>query len=138
MANLTGKDVIFIIDNASKSPVALTAHVNQASVQAAVSMLEDSALGDTTRTYVPGLAGTTIPINGFWNSTTEAIYGPLLGVRTSITKTTQFGDATTDKYYQGEVFVENVQVSGSVDTLETFSADHRITGAVTRTSVALV
>ena len=137
MANPTGKDNVFGLDNSTGTFTVLTTHVNQASLQSAVSLLEDSAFGDTTRTYVQGLAGITFAVNGFWNSTTEAVYGPLIGVRTSVARTVQFGQSSPAKYYRGEAFVANVQVSGSVDSLETFSADHRVSGAVTRTSVAL-
>ncbi len=137
MANPTGKDITFQIDDETSTGVLtdITAHVNSASVQAVLTMIEDSALGDADRTYLPGLHGKTIPINGFWNSTTETIYGPLVDARTSRTKTAEYGDG--NGFYSGEVLVGNVQVTGTPDTVETFSADHTITGALTRTSVGL-
>lgn len=137
MANPTGKDVTFQIDDATSTGVLtdISAHVNQASIQAAMNMLEDSALGDTDRTYLAGLHGKTLPVNGFWNTTTEGIYGPLVDGRTTRTKSVEYGDG--NEFYQGEVLVNNVQVTGAVDTVETFSADHTITGALTRTSVGL-
>jgi len=137
MANPTGKDVTFQIDDQTSTGVLtdISSHVNQASIQAALTMLEDSALGDDDRTYLSGLHGKTMPVNGFWNSTTEGIYGPLVDARTSRTKSAEYGDG--NQYYQGEVLVSNVQVTGAADTVEIFSADHTITGALTRTSVGL-
>ena len=135
MANLTGKNITFQVDNEPNAITDISQHVNQASLQAIMTMIEDSALGDTDRTYLAGMHGKTIPINGYWNSTTEAIYGPLVSARTSLTKTVEYGDG--NMYYNGEALVNNVQVSGSIDTVETFSADHTITGTMNRTSVKL-
>jgi hypothetical protein len=136
MANKTYKDVTFSIDNASASLTAITGFVNQASLQRAINLLDDSALSDTNRSVLTGLAGTTISINGFVNSTTDGIYGPIIAAATSVTKTVQYG-AYTGRYYNGEVLISNVQYSGSVDNLQTFSADHTFDGAVNRTTVAL-
>ena len=124
----------FKIDNASASLVDITAYVNQASLQRAINLLDDSALSDSNRSVLTGLAGTTISINGFVNTTVDAIFGPLIATATSVTKTTQYG-AYTGRFYYGETLVSNVQYSGSVDNLETFSLDVTFDGAVTRTSV---
>lgn len=135
MANLTGKDVTFQVDNAGASITDISSHVNSVSIQSALTMIEDSALGDEDRTHLAGLHGKTIPLSGYWNSTTEAIYGPLLAARTSLTKTVEYGDG--NRYFNGESLVDNVQVTGAPDTVQTFSAGHTITGALNRTSVKL-
>jgi hypothetical protein len=136
MANKTYKDVTFKIDNASASITALTAYVNQASLQRAINLLEDTALSDANRSVLTGLAGTTISINGFVNSTTDGIFGPIIATATSVTKTVEYG-AYTGRYYNGEVLLSNIQYSGSVDNLQTFSVDMTFDGAVNRTTVAL-
>lgn len=135
MTNRTGKDVSFKIDNASGTITTISTSLNSASITGTLTTLEDTALSEGNSTFVSGIAGATKSINGFWNSTTEPIFGPLIGNRTSITKTTEYGDGSM--YYNGEVWVTNVQVSGQVNTLETFSADLTFSGAVNRTSVAL-
>ena len=134
MANKTYKDMKFGIDNASNTFADLTSYVNQESLQRSINLLEDTALSDANRSVLTGLAGTTISINGFVNTTTDAIFGPLIATATSVTKTTQYG-AYTGRFYFGEALVSNVQYSGSVDTLQTFSIDLTFDGAVTRTSV---
>jgi hypothetical protein len=136
MANKTYKDVTFSIDNASASLTALTSHVNQASLQRAINLLEDTALSDANRSVLTGLAGTTISINGFVNSTTDGIFGPIIATATSVTKTVQYG-IYTGRYYNGEVLLSNIQYSGSVDNLQTFSVDMTFDGAVNRTTAAL-
>lgn len=136
MANPTGKDITFRLDNAAGSLTALTSHLNSASLSAMQSTLEDSALGDDERTYVHGLAGATVSIGGFYNSTVEAIFGPLIGNRTSATKTFEYSPYS-GRLYNGEALISNVQLSGAPDSLETFSADMTISGAVNRTTAAL-
>lgn len=133
MAHKLWKDMTVKIDGAAGSVVTITSFVNQASIESAVDLLEDTALGDTARSYIEGLAGATVPLNGFLNSTTEGIFGPLVGVRTSITKTFSLGDGL--KYHTGEVWVGEVAISGNVNTINTFSCTLTFDGAVTRTSV---
>jgi hypothetical protein len=134
MANKTYKDVTFKLDNAAASLVDLTAYTNQASITRAINLLEDTALSDANRSVLTGLAGTTLSINGFVNTTTDGIFGPIIATATSVTKTAQYG-AYTGRFYYGEVLLSNVQYSGSVDSLQTFSVDVTFDGAVTRTSV---
>jgi hypothetical protein len=136
MPNTTYKNMTFKIDNASASLTAITSFVNQASLQRAINLLDDSSLADANRSVLTGLAGTTVSINGFVNTTTDAIFGPIIATATSVTKTVEYG-AYTGRYYNGEVLLSNVQYSGSVDNLQTFSVDVTFDGAVTRTSVAL-
>lgn len=134
MANLTYKAMKFGIDNAATTFTDLTAYVNQESLQRAINLLEDTSLADANKSVLTGLAGTTISINGFVNTTTDGIFGPLIAAATSITKTTQYG-AHAARFYYGEALVSNIQYSGSVDNLQTFSCDLTFDGAVTRTSV---
>lgn len=134
MANKTYKDMKFGIDNAAGTFADLTSYVNQESLQRAINLLEDTSLADANRSVLTGLAGTTISVNGFVNTTTDGIFGPLIATATSVTKTTQYG-AYTGRFYYGEALVSNIQYSGSVDSLQTFSADLTFDGAVTRTSV---
>lgn len=136
MANKTYKDVAFKIDNAGGTLTDISSFVNQVNLQRALNLLEDTSLADANKSVLAGLAGTTVSINGFINTTTEGIFGPLVNAATSVTKTAEFR-AYTGRYYNGEVLLSNVQISGSVDNLQTFSADAQFDGAVNRTSVAL-
>jgi hypothetical protein len=135
MANPTGKDVAIKVDSGG-SPVDLTSHLNSASLSAVQSILEDSALGDDERTYVHGLAGASFSLGGFYNSTTEAAFGPLLGNRTSISTTVEYRPYS-GRFYNGEALITNIQLSGAPDTLETFSADGSFTGAINRTTASV-
>lgn len=128
------KDFQFKIDNASAAITDISAYCNQASLQAAQEVLEQTPFGVGNRTYDPGAAGATININGWINSTTEAIFAPLQGNRTSITKTAGLNNGI--KWQNGEFWPTNVQITGNVPALQVWSADFTLTGAITRTSVA--
>lgn len=146
MANLTYKSSRFRIDQDATSTGALknvTPYLNQHNLQRALNLLEDTAMSDANKSVLSGLAGTTESINGFWNTTTEAIFGPLIAAATSVTKTFEFRTHKTNstgnvgRFYNGEVLVSNLQLSGAVDNLQTFSADMAFDGAVNRTTAAL-
>lgn len=136
MANKTFQDMALKIDNAAGSITDITGDVNSQALTAALNLLEDSGMNDSERTFLPGLAGATIDLNGFVNTTTDGIFGPLIGNRTTVTKTVEF-KAYAARFYNGEVWINNVAYSGAPDTLETWSASLTFSGAVNRTSVAL-
>ena len=136
MANTTMRDMGFKIDGASATLVDIKAYCNQADLQRTLDLIEDSAMSDVNRSYLHGLAGTTISINGMVNTTTDGIFGPLVNAATSITKTVEY-KAYANRFYNGEVLLTNIQYSGSTNSLQTFSASATFDGAVNRTSVAL-
>jgi len=134
MANLTWKSMALKIDDNTGSLTTVTNWVNSASLEGAMETLEDTSLNDEEHSYLSGLAGATIPINGWVNTTTEGIFGPLVGNRTTATKTVEFYNGV--KYYNGEVWVTEVSFSGDAGSLQTFSANCTFDGAVTRTSTS--
>ena len=136
MAHKTSIDMALKIDNAAGTLTAITGSVNSQALAAAMSVLEDSGMGDEERTYLPGLAGATIDLNGFLDTTTDGIFGPLVGNRTSKTKTVEF-QAYALRFYNGEVLPTSVGLSGSPDSLEVWSASLTFDGAVNRTTKAL-
>lgn len=135
MANLPWKGMTVKIDNASGSLTDITNWTNQASIAAVQEALEDTALVDEERSYLSGLAGATVSLNGFINSTTDGIFGPLVGNRTTATKTFQLYN--TLKYYNGETWATDVEVTGEAGQLQTWSVNLTFDGAVNRTSVTL-
>lgn len=136
MANTTYRDMGFRIDNAAASLTDIKAYLNQADLQRTLDLIEDTAMSDTNRSYLHGLAGTTFTINGMVNSTTDGIFGPLVNAATSVTKTVEY-KAYAARFYNGEVLITSVQYSGSINNLQTFSVSGTFDGAVNRTSVAL-
>jgi hypothetical protein len=136
MANKLFKDVVIKIDDAAGSLTAITAYVSSESIRGQQDTLEDTSLADEERSYLFGLAGSSFSLAGFVNSTTDGIFGPLVGNRTTATKTYQV-TAYSGSVYRGEVLITSVEYSGSAGTLETFSAEGTFDGVMTKTSVAL-
>ncbi len=134
MGNLTHRNIGFHLDNASASLVDISVYTNGQDLDRTIDLLEDTGEGLEERTYVPGIGGTKYSVNGFVNTTTDAIFGPLVSDNTSLTKTAAF-KVHSARFYKGECWVGNVKYSGSRDTLQTWSAELTFTGAMTRTSI---
>ena len=136
MANTTNRDQDFKIDNAAATLTSIKAYLNQVDLDRTIDLIEDTAMSDTNRSYLHGLGGTKVSINGMVNTTTDGIFGPLVNAATSITKTVEW-KAYTGRYYNGEVIVTSVKYSGKTNSLQTFSAEFTFDGAVNRTTAAL-
>jgi hypothetical protein len=144
MANKTYKSIrLRTAVNVTTVLTDITGYCNQANLQRAINLLDDTSLSDANRSVLTGLAGTTVSLNGFVNTTTDPLFGPLINTATSVTRTVEYriyatnSTGTAGIFYTGPVRVSNVQYSGSVDSIETFSADMTFDGAVTRTSVSI-
>ena len=138
MANKNWKDYRFKLAGNNTSALSdISAYVNQGSLSSAIDMLEDTGMGSTvtTKSKINGLSDITLDINGFVNSTTEGIFGPILK-GTSVKKRCEV-QVFTGRYYNGSVLPGSVQFSGTPATLQTFSANLNFVGTFNRTAVAL-
>jgi len=135
MANKTYADLAVKIDNASGTLTVITCQINSVDLEGTQTTLDDTTICDTTMSLLPGIAGGSLTLNGVVNSTTDGIFGPLIGNRTSITKTAQFYNGI--KYYRGEFLPTNVRFSGAKQELQVWSASLVLDDTVTRTSVGL-
>jgi len=142
MANKIYKDIRVKVDN-STGLTDITAYLSNASIRAVQDTIEDTGLSDANHSYLFGLAGATIPLAGMVNTTTDGIFGPLIGNRTTVTRTVEYrayatnSTGTVGRFYNGEALITSVEYSGSVNSLQTFSADAVFDGAVNRTSTEL-
>ena len=136
MANKIYKDMVIKVDNSTGTLTDITSYLSSASLRAVQDTIEDTSLGDEERSYLFGLAGASIPLSGMVNTTTDGVFGHLIGNRTTATKTIQY-TAYSGRVYRGEALVTSVEYSGSVNSLETFSSEAVFDGVLTRTSVAL-
>lgn len=136
MANTTYRDMGFRLDGPAGTLVDYKAYLNQVDLQRTLGLIEDTAMSDTNQSFLYGLSGSTFSLSGMVNTTTDAVFGPLVNAGTSVTKTFEY-KAYASRFYNGEVLLTNVQYSGSTNSLQTFSASATIDGAITRTSVAL-
>ena len=114
--------------------------VNSVGLRTAFDVFRTEGVGSDDPERQHGLADMSLPLNGWVNSTTEAMFGPLVGNRTSVTKTfgVSFGvpkNSTSDWWYTGEVTPTDVEFSGDPTSLQTWSCTLAQSGAISRTSV---
>lgn len=137
MGNVNSDIASFRVDNESASIVNLTGGtgtVNSVSLDGGQGLIDDTGVGDSRHTVVVGLAtATEVTVNGFINSTTEAIFAPLLD-GTSITKTIGVG-LVSGQYLNGEAWPRDVSFSVGIDELQSFSCTFQAQDGLTRTSV---
>ena len=134
MATKSSKNVTLSLDSAAGALTAIHAYTNAMALNGIQDVLEDSGMGLEERTKMTGMASGSLVLNGFINSTTSNIFGPLVGNYTSLTKTFVYYDGI--KYYTGEAYVENPTISVNAGELATWSCTLQVTGAITRTSVS--
>jgi len=136
MANLHYKNETIKLDNAAGTLTDITAYLTSESMAGVQELMDNTTMSLEERVNLPGLAGGSASLAGMVNSTTHAILAPLIGNRTTVTKTLQ-RQATSNLVTRGEFWVTDVEFSGSVNTMQTFSASLTLDGPLTSTSVAL-
>lgn len=135
MANATSEIASLWVDNAAGTLTNISTYVNNATLSGGQPLLDDTGLSDARHTFIPGLGvGSKIAANGWMNSTTEAIFAPLLD-GTSVQKTVYAG-LVSGQYVTGETYPEDVQLSAAAGALSTFSINFTAADGLTRTSVA--
>lgn len=140
MAHETSKVTGLAIDNSTGTLTDISGSVNMYRLNRAFEELEDTGLGDTTKSYIDGLGDAPrIPLNGHLNSTTRAIFAPLAAENTSVStvKTLELKLASGD-YWTGEAIVNDVELSVGVGQLNAWSCNLRAQSALTQTSVTAV
>lgn len=114
----------------------ISSSVNNITINGGNETVDNTGLGQGSRSEQGGLGIIqTISINGYVNSTTEAMFGPLLE-GTGVTKTVEYSPDGSS-YYTGEATVGPVSMSAPVG-LQTFTCEFRASdgSGFGRTSVA--
>lgn len=112
------------------------AEVRSYSVEQTGDTVEDTALGDTARTFKPTLTSWTASADVYWDETDTTGQGALtVGAEVTLGVYPE-GDASGDEYYSGSAIVTGVSISGSFDGMVEASISLQGTGALTSTAVA--
>jgi hypothetical protein len=132
-----GKGAVFLIDDATLALKDISAYINSADFNRDVDTPESTTFGNNDRTYIPGLAGATLSISGFWDSTATTGPDDVLQQNVGKATTSTFnygpqGSVTGDIVYTGECILTSYVVSAPVDGIVSFTADFQVTGAVSR------
>ena len=99
------------------------------------SLIEDTAMGDTSRTYLAGLDEFSASVEVFWDET-DTNGQVALSPGSSVTLVLYpEGADSGDTYYTGTALVTSHSVSGSFDGMITASIGATYTGAVTTATV---
>lgn len=138
MPNRLFKDETIKIDNAAGTLTDFTAFLTSFTISGQQDTLDQSTMTLEERTFLAGQAGGSLQFAGLVNSTTQALLNPLIGNRTTATKTIQHQTGTgASSVIRGEYWLTSIEYSGSKNSLMTFSASGTLDGVQTSTSVAL-
>lgn len=111
------------------------AEIRSYSVEQTGDTVEDTAMGDTARTFKPTLTSWTASADVFWDETDTTGQGALtVGAEVTLGVYPE-GDASGDSYYSGSAIVTGVSISGSFDGMVEASISLQGTGALTNTDV---
>ena len=111
------------------------AEIRSYSLEESSDTLEDTAMGDSARTYKPSLTSFSGSLDVFWDETDTSGQGALsIGSEVTLNVYPE-GDASGDTYYTGSAIVTGVSRSASFDGLVEASISVQGNGALTSTTV---
>ena len=129
----------FMLSNASITinSVDLSSYVTSITLSQSADNLEDTAMGDTSRSYIGGLKSGTVDIEfnaDFAAAKTEATIFPLVGTSTAVVvkPVAASVSATNPSYTFNAIVTEWDTLNGSVGEIATHSISWPITGAITK------
>jgi len=130
MATFTGSDGVILVGTDQ------VAEVRSYSIDETMDTLEDTAMGDTSRTYKTSLKSFSGSADVFFDDTDTAGQGALT-VGSEVTLNVQFeGNTTGDHKLSGTVLITGRTISASFDGMVEASISFQGTGALTETTVS--
>lgn len=130
MATFTGSDGVILVGTDQ------IAEVRSYSIDETMDTLEDTAMGDTSRTYKTSLKSFSGSADVFFDDTDTAGQGALT-VGSEVTLNVQFeGNTTGDHKMSGTVLITGRTISASFDGMVEASISFQGTGALTESTVA--
>lgn len=111
------------------------AEIRSYSLEETSDTLEDTTMGDTSRTYLASLKTFSGSVDVFWDETDTNGQGSF-DVGASVTLAIYpEGDTTGDTYYSGSAIVTGKTITGSFDGMVEATFTLQGTGALTETTV---
>ncbi len=130
MATFTGSDGVILVGTDQ------IAEVRSYSIDETMDTLEDTAMGDTSRTYKTSLKSFSGSADVFFDDSDTAGQGALT-VGSEVTLSVQFeGNTTGDHKMSGTVLITGRTISASFDGMVEASISFQGTGALTEATVA--
>jgi len=129
MATHTGSEGAIYNDNNQ------VAEVRNFSVDEVMDTIEDTSMGDSSRTYKAGLKQFTATVSAFWDETdTNGQGGFDVGSEVTL-KLYPEGNASGDTYYSGTALVTGKTINSSFDGMVEAEYSFQGSGALTETTV---
>jgi hypothetical protein len=135
-----GKNASFKLDNAAGSLTNISDTVNDVTVSRAIETGETTSFGNSSKTYIVGLADATISVSGSFDATVDSMLTTLIDAQIAGTNTSASfeagpqGTAVSSVKYTGECLVTSYEVNPSVGDVVTYSLELQVTGAVSRST----
>lgn len=131
-----GKNLVFKLDNAAGSLIALTSYVTDVKLDGSVDMGDTTTAGAENKTYVSGAADHDLSISGKLEDTAttglDAHLSALEGLETTSTfEYGPMGSGAGRVKKSGECFMKGYKIGSPVGGVCEFTADFKISGAVT-------
>tara|TARA_R110000764_G_scaffold193386_2_gene278664 strand:+ start:305 stop:694 length:390 start_codon:yes stop_codon:yes gene_type:complete len=114
---------------------ATVAEVKSWSLNTNAETIEDTAMGDTARTYLPGLTSGDASLDVFWDETDSAGQTALAPGASVTLVLYPEGGASGDTYYTGTALVTSKSITGSFDGMVEASISAQYTGAISTSTV---
>lgn len=111
------------------------AEIKSWSLSEATDTIEDSVMGDSSRTYQVGLKTFSGSMDAFWDETDTTGQGALTNGASVTLNLYPEGADTGDTYYSGTAIVTGVERSAAFDGMVEASISFQGTGALTSTTV---
>lgn len=110
------------------------AEIRSFSVEETGDTIDDSTMGDTSRTYIAGLKTYTASIDCLWDETNTTGQGAMTVGATVTLNLYPEGASTGDVYYTGSAIVTGRTITASYDGLVEMSITCQGSGALTQST----
>lgn len=127
MSSTAGSSGVFKIHQTDGSEAAVT-YLRSYSFDSTADTIENSVMGNTTRTYLAGLANSTVSVECYWHATDQAQIDERATVYWELYPT---GTGTGEKYFHGSGVVTGKTISAAFDGMVEASFSIQNSGAVT-------
>lgn len=140
MAVTHGKDACLKLDDDGGTLRDVSAAINSVDFNEVVELAEDTAFGDSAKSFIVGLRDATFSVSGLWDdAATTGSYTVIASLIDGYTGTFEYGPeggSSGDIKYTGECICTSFNTSSPVGDIVTFKADFQVTGAVSRSTFA--
>lgn len=129
-----GKNAVFKVADSGATLRDVSTAVNKAALKRQVDTAEVSALGNSSKAYIPGLKDATISLDGFADATVSGYMDGILGTTTTW-EYYPSGTAAGNIKYSGSGIVTQLETSAEIGGAVTLTGELQVTGDITRVTV---